>query len=340
MIAAAWLLATEAPALTATYCFEWATEYSDAATGDYLTGASTAVLVKNASGVQLTSLRTSSHTPTSGATYSPPGTAWTRTSVADGNSIMAAAQWAIHRATGGVAGFTFEFRTRTCPGTVSTACYEQGTHILSIPTAGASFKFVVVHELGHALVDAATGLVGYNYDATAAMGPCIAGETAPHRVNTKEYNAAAAIEGIASFYAQLAFNDHGANADCAYQTAYDVDWNHDGDTIDAPEDAIFTCEGGEAGIAAANYVGTECGGGLHRSTQYDWMRGLWDLHTDDGVSFSDILTVWVLAQPSGWNGSGSGVGPGYVAYEMATAAAATLSPNPYDANAADNGMDQ
>lgn len=299
------------------------------------------VLVKNASGIQLTSQRSSNHTPQSGATYSYPGTSWTRTSVTDGISIMAAAQWALNRVNGGVSGVTFDFRTQTCPNSpAGTSCYDDNvTRLISI-APGTTGKFTIVHELGHALVDAATGQLGYAYDGSAAMGPCIPGETATHRVNTKEYNGTAAIEGIASFYAQLAFNDHGANADCVYQTPYTVDWNHDGDTIDGADAAVFTCEGGVAGIAAEDYVGTECGGGLNRSTQYDWMRGLWDLHTDDGVSFNDILDVWVLAQPSAWNASGSGVGPTYPAYEMATAAAAVLSPNPYPANAADNGMDQ
>jgi hypothetical protein len=67
---------------------------------------------------------------------------------------------------------------------------------------------------------------------------------------------------------------------------------------------------------------------------------LWDLHTDDTVSFSKILDIWDDADPHGWNVNGNATGAGYPAHEMQTAAQNQSVGPAYEANAADNGIDR
>lgn len=86
--------------------------------------------------------------------------------------------------------------------------------------------------------------------------------------------------------------------------------------------------------------GSFCAPGNNRATPYDWLRGLWDFHTDDGVDLETIFTIWNLAEPNTWSVLGNGTGGTYPAAMMSAAAASQGLGTAWDDNAADNGIDR
>ena len=80
----------------------------------------------------------------------------------------------------------------------------------------------------------------------------------------------------------------------------------------------------------------------NRATEYDGMRVICDLYTDDGLNFGTFLDIWDGANPHTWNASGNGTGGAYPAARMSNAAwniSSSLGAK-WDANAADNGIDR
>jgi hypothetical protein len=212
-------------------------------------------------------------------------------------NIAAAAGWAIQRRPINLSGETFNFYTQPCPGG-SSNCNSGG----NIYIVNDKHKYVIVHELGHAVAKAANG--GQNarssYDAPEDNCPSSSG----HSLASKEYQSAAANEGIASYYAAVAFNDpHGA--DCAYQLHYQIDMDHNKTTANS---LTLSCDdGGTQGIAAGDYLGEFCvaqGESINRGTQYDWIRFFWDLDSKEGLDAADIFTLWTAASPHTWNATG------------------------------------
>jgi hypothetical protein len=127
---------------------------------------------------------------------------------------------------------------------------------------------------------------------------------ASHRFNTKESQSAAASEGIASFYAAMAFNNDTTETDCEIQKA-DRDWDLDGTRGEASHDPeVFSCETSfslgagaspESSVVGGDYLGSECiasGYSNNRATQFDYLRAFWDLRTGQSISFPTIVALW------------------------------------------------
>jgi hypothetical protein len=89
------------------------------------------------------------------------------TGPSDSIHILAAASFAMSREPGTASGDTINFYTEPCPF-VGSPCYNQPSPNLDvyIPTGFAQYKFVVSHELGHAISDEANGRQGLNQDYT------------------------------------------------------------------------------------------------------------------------------------------------------------------------------
>jgi hypothetical protein len=137
-------------------------------------------------------------------------------------------------------------------------------------------------------------------------------------MNTKEYTSEAAFHGWGIFYAAAAFNDDAVDADCEYESHVEVDWNADGDELDADEDRVFSCEDSPApglGVNDENYLDQFClaaGNTFNVGTKYDWMRILWDLRTNSGTAGYDVVDLfdWFEnADPDTWNANGAGGDP-------------------------------
>ncbi len=126
-------------------------------------------------------------------------------------------------------------------------------------------------------------------------------------MNQKEHQSSAAWEGIAHFYAALAFNDT-SESDCVFVYYKNTDWNLDEEfsplLIEAAEFAV-SCESGPSNNPLPDYLGSYCDGTLdNRGTEYDWLRFWWDLETKEGISTTEIYSIWDGAEPDDWNANG------------------------------------
>jgi len=278
--------------------------------------------------------------------------------------ILAATSFALKSHTGIISGQSFYFR------------YDSdGTHGNDYRAdlgfgwiKEADLKFVDAHEFGHQIFDAANGWDGNNKNYTADLDDCSGAYSAvqdKHQMNSKEFSSTGAIEGVASFYAALAFNSDGSNAACSYANYNGhnlVDWdpNTSSPNNQKSDDAqylsvqdVFNCEDGwtysEGGVDkytvnAADFLGQNClnnGAVNHRATQYDFVRAFWDFHTDSGssVSLSNIMTMWANADPDTWNAAGTGTSSDFPATRLQTAATG-LSLSTWNNKAATNGTDR
>lgn len=176
----------------------------------------------------------------------------------------------------------------------------------------ASSKFITTHELGH-LVSYFVDQGGYGCKASflADEDNCD-GSDAPadaHGMLTKEYQGAAACEGIANFFAAVTFNRR--DDPCQIATRKQ-DFDLDGIT-DYPNGEPFTCYGDPTDTS--DYVTDgdwlldlinasdlqQCGGtAQHRSTSYDWLRYFWGLWAIEQVDLPDLWAIWDAADGHNW----------------------------------------
>lgn len=275
--------------------------------------------VVNASGALLTTTWLTNHTPTNNGLY------YTNIGYTDSINVLAAASYAMQRRDGGISGETFRFVLDSCPGQ-ATSCFDPATDEIYIHDSHVDRKFIITHEFGHALSSAANGWNSSDVDYDANVGPCTSAYTnSSHRMNSKEFQSAAAVEGIAHFYSALAFNSDVHDADCDIEKHYNPDWNRNGSTSDLVDVDIFSCEEGVSVASVDNndYTGDYCtasGAWQNRGTEYDWLRMFWDLHTSYDVSTPTIFEIWNRANPHNWNPNGIGTGSGYPATRLSDAA--------------------
>lgn len=231
-------------------------------------------------------------------------------------NVLSAAGWALHRRDAGLSGQTFAFYNEACPG--GGNCYRSSEDALYI--ADDQNRFAIAHEMGHKVAAASNGGKAAKFDYGADSTDC-PWDRSGHSITSEEYQSAAVNEGIASYYSAVVWN-RDTEEDCWYKAAYKMDWDQDGVGDSAAE---FSCEDGSPfGVADVDFMGTYCldsGPTTNRGTQYDWIRFLWDLDTDQGLSTAQIFAIWDAADPQRWEPSGAGSGPGFPAWELQDAAA-------------------
>lgn len=226
-------------------------------------------------------------------------------------NIAAAAGYTQYRRRGGLTGETYILYDEECDG--GGSCNDGGEIYLS-PDVGAVRKYVIAHEMGHALAAELENGTYANFDYTASLGGCYTVATRDHEINSKEYQSAAANEGFAHFYSAVVFNDD-TETDCHVEYYKTVDWDLDG-TVD---DQTTDCESGP--VNGADYLGDSCIGTItNRGVEYDWLRFWWDLTTDEGVYFTDCGHIWDRANPWSWNATGDSTGLNYPATRLRDAA--------------------
>lgn len=219
-------------------------------------------------------------------------------------NIAGAAGWAMSRRNGGLNGETFVLYTQACPGGTSN-CLSGGNNYIVTNNR----KFVIVHELGHAVAEKANGGLGANFSY-------LLNNSSGHKFNSLEYQGAAANEGFASYYAAVAWNQT-QETDCTYVLHYSIDWNSD--TTNEPN--VFSCEGGIPNVIdAEDYAGDFLGAASNQGTQHDWMRFFWDLDNKEGLNTTDIVDMWVASSPDTWTATGTGSGAGFPSFELEAAA--------------------
>lgn len=253
------------------------------------------------------------YAPTSNATYNittPSGvTRW---------NIANAVGHAMWRRAAGLSGEVFELVNADSPAGYG-GCYDRTDDLVYLSSTRADDKYVIVHEFGHMLTARA------NYEASCASTSCAASNSyaatvdncktndtnvpsTTHEANSKEYQSAALWEGIAHYYAAVAFNQTD-QSDCTWVYYKNTDWNLNGNILDSQETVpiAVSCEDYPTVANFSDYLGVKCNGILeNRGTEYDWLRFFWDLDTDQGVSTTSIYEIWNAANPHTWNSTGNG----------------------------------
>jgi hypothetical protein len=183
---------------------------------------------------------------------------------------------------------------------------------------------MLVHELGHRLAAFATSKLSDGSDKGWAEGQndCDAFPSGGvHSMRSAEYQGGALYEGFAHFYAADVWNNHG-QTDC---------WFKYYQAIEEDDDPYFNCE-----VASTNFpvgysedVPCDCiaepplpPNAMACAVELDWLRTLWDVHTNYGSgvdpSFTYILTTW-LGGADAWDRNN--------VYDMLDARASALSGN-------------
>jgi len=205
---------------------------------------------------------------------------------------------------------------------------------------GTAFtKHIVTHEMGHHLLwHVLGGVPEYEYEFDIATAPFEEGSCKAHNTDgenvdkhdmfSTEWSAAAWMEGFAHAYAALAWNHHGYVEDCAFYYYKEMDLDRDGleevhREVDCDLHAVGTSEtyGPTDYMSDASCINTA--GSPNRSTEYDWLRFYWDMITDHGYGYDELLENAVLANPADWQEEYAYVGtsPDWPANRLAEAAA-------------------
>lgn len=237
------------------------------------------------------------------------------TPVAEHWNIAAAAGYSQYRRRGGLTGETYILYNEFCSGSSGSCTKSSGKMYIS--DYGDDRKYIIVHEMGHALGIFKNGAsTSFSYSAT--LDNCYTDSGRSHEIVSKEYQSAAANEGWAHFYAAVIFNNDGASS-CGFEYYKSVDFDLDSSN----DDRTISCEGRpNPGIGDGyDYLGDWCNGTLtNRGTEYDWLRFWWDFTTDQDVYFTQCADIWDTADPNDWNATGSGTGSDYPSSRLRDAA--------------------
>lgn len=241
------------------------------------------------------------------------GTVWFDTSVQPQWNIAAAAGWAMYRRPIGLTGESFDLYTQACDS--GGSCRDGNS--TKISTGGSNRKYIIAHEFGHLVAYRKNGNVGPSSSYGASPSNCYTDLDQDHEAVSMEYQGAAASEGFAHYYAAVAFNLT-TEYDCMFSYYKPVDWDRDADL----DEGDASCEVEPySGVGGADYLGSWCSGYLvNRGTEWDWLRFLWDLDTDEGVATTTIFDIYVSSDPDSWTATGSGSGGSYPAARLRSAA--------------------
>ncbi len=175
-------------------------------------------------------------------------------------------------------------------------------------------KYIIAHELGHLIAFAKTNGAGWVKSYDADPEGCFTNPDRDHEANSKEHQSAAITEGIAHYYAAIAFNDRG-DADCWFRYYKTIDYNYD------PADGIDFEDSYLAGWQAQPNPSVSCQDHwedtLHtacwargvaqsltptargRGIEWDWLQFFWDLD-QAGFDPAEVFQVFADANPHDW----------------------------------------
>lgn len=178
---------------------------------------------------------------------------------------------------------------------------------------------VIVHELGHAVAasrmsNASEPWASNHYAWTNDIellyqtppqipdSDCPISDPGPHNLDSDETTGDAIIEAFATYY-YAAVTNKTNETDCFVYTRRARDWDHLGAT--PKESGWYSCEQRPLPVLPStmnrDYWAHECDNAVDNvSSEYDWVRAFWDLDTDEGLTFGDILDVFVEADPHNW----------------------------------------
>lgn len=218
------------------------------------------------------------------------------------------------------------------------ACVSQGTVYLGRnvtrdangqrilgPGDTSEEKFVVAHELGHALeyqtLGSTPGGVAYDdslWDGDLCACRHVAGANSLHCLQSKMSMAGGYQEGFAHFVATAVMNtnNHKAATFAYYKEVLKPHWNPMVSTPPKKVQPPFRVDAGKPVAWQRN----RCDSGVqaNRSTEYDWMTFLWGIHQRETAGSIDYAT-WMGIARDGWCGGGTCSGRGTLTWEAVRA---------------------
>jgi hypothetical protein len=192
-------------------------------------------------------------------------------------NVLAAASYAVAKNPAGISNrddFVFHNHTEDDE---HVGAHTHSDGIVVLDPYAKNRKTGTTHELGHVVGYMRNGnQLGFGNYSDVGGGQCTSTDEG-HEAYSREWQTAAAVEGIAHFYAALTWNDD-TDDDCEYRGS---DCVHDGYL---PIDWLSHCPTPRD----------------NRGNEWDWLRFWWDLHTLEGVSVTDIFDIWNGANPEDW----------------------------------------
>lgn len=242
-------------------------------------------------------------------------------------NLFAIGIWSLNRLAPDRSGHTFTIRDGNCDQTSEqTSCYDPVENVLHIARVHNDKKFVIAHEMGHAVSRVHTGTQGYrNYSYSNGFGDwddvgnrslgvwTCEWTKGSHHMHSAEYSNAAFEEGFAQFYATATYNS--LDETDGFMRYYKGNQSHCWFIIcqDKVSPTIVNMEQGSTGGATAymrnvcNCAGDpelagECTGnhsvknGL--AIELDWARTFWDFATNSGEkpSWAQIIALLGVAR--------------------------------------------
>lgn len=191
-------------------------------------------------------------------------------------NVMAAAAQGLYTHAGGLSGRDFAIHTNA-DSSYADPSYSNGTAEIYIATGDSQKKFIITHELGHAVGGMATGGRLVDNNCTFSSPSCPGAGS--HAMTSQEYSACAIGEGFGHFYAADVWNSHNED-DCAFEY-----WGAGTPAID--------CENGMVDYPQA-YMENECDESYAgRGVELDWLRQFWDVHTEGGQPSMNAMLDWM-----------------------------------------------
>ncbi len=160
-----------------------------------------------------------------------------------------------------------------------------------ITANGSSRKFIVGHEMGHAVGDCyAAAAFGADYGYNDPNADC-SSTGGGHNLGSKEYQPAAFQEGIADAFSVFTWNLT-TETDCVYYTNSSTTHARD-------------CEGSQS--FENRWMEMRCSTPFSGyGVQIDWLKAFWDVHTNGGVDLGDFVDwLWDASWFWGWSQSWS-----------------------------------
>lgn len=185
--------------------------------------------------------------------------------------------------------------------------FWNGWRVSSMSPAGINRKFTLIHELGHAIATNITNGAANSGDCSEDDGSavCSTGDPTDHALWSRETQRCALSEGFADFYSADVWNSHSAK-DCAFKYwTTNTNTNSYGNALGG---AAFDCAGDDGADTGSSrddftngqvpavvpYLDQCIGPYSGRATEMDYLRVLWNVHTDGSTppSFTDIAR-WI-----------------------------------------------
>jgi hypothetical protein len=174
-------------------------------------------------------------------------------------------------------------------------------------------KYIIAHELGHLIAFAKTSGVGWEHSYDADPEGCFTDAGRDHEANSKEHQSAAITEGIAHYYAAIAFNDS-EDADCWFRYYKTIDYNYDPAVLEYEDSYLAGWQAGpNPSVSCQDHwedtLHTACWArgmaipltptALGRGIEWDWLQFFWDLD-QAGFDPSEVFQVFADASPKTW----------------------------------------